>query len=166
MTVLTVKKTQTYFCSFEDSIEILTSTNPKWAQIQGYFSFHLRTYCNTRMSFRLQKEPTRNARPLQIILSWTLWIICLVQKGDFVIIFLYDAQHVKNDWLLYEAWVTLKLFKCHFFQVKVDYIGPWVMQARQAAAFQNVFAIKTAPFSTERTEMRRSLLGARNVYEE
>ena len=65
--------------------------------------------------------------------------------------------------LLRRAAITLKLTKCSFFQLKVDYLGHVITPGKLSVATENTKSFAHAQFPHNTTQLR-SFLGAANVY--
>ena len=131
------------------------------------FTSYLGTYRYVRMPFGLRNAPATFRRALDIILGGVRWLTCLIYLDD-VIVYSKDAEthlrHVDEVLrLLRRTGVTLKLRKCSFFQMKLDYVGHGIAPGKLSVAVDNSKAFAKAVFPQVITQLR-SFLGAANVY--
>ena len=131
------------------------------------FKTHLGTFRHLRMPFGLRNAPATFQRAPDIILSGVCWQTCLIYLDD-VIIFSKDIKshlgHVDEiSTLLGQAGITLKLKKCQFFQLSLDYLVHVITPVKLVVARDNTKAFADCTFPRNVTQMR-SFLVAANVY--
>lgn len=95
---------------------------------------------------------------MHIILWNVWWKTCLDYRDDVPAFSKNHRQHVPdiNEGLALfrQAVGILKLPKCYFIQKNIEYVGRILLSDRLAAAYNNVYVIRTAVFQTDSKQMR------------
>ena len=93
------------------------------------------------MPFGLRNSPATFQRALDIILSGVRWQTCMIYFDDAIVFSKESETHLRHVdevlRLLRRTGVTLKLWKCSFFQPKVHYLGHFIPPGKLSVAFDN-----------------------------
>ena len=118
------------------------------------------------MPFCLCNAPATFQRTVDMLLSGYRWRTCLVYLDDIIVFSNTAEEHVDHVRevlkVLKESGFSLKLKKCKFFAMSVDYLDHVIRPGRLEVAMKNTEAVKRFKGPTTQTELR-SFLGLCNV---
>lgn len=124
-------------------------------------------YCFLRRLFGLVNVPAPFQRALDINLSGLRWQIYLVHVDDFIVFSHTADDYIRHLWelllLLETAGVSLKPFKCHYFQNEVQHLGNIVKPGQLLVKEKSIKSLAQALSRRNHTEIK-SFLGMRDVY--
>ena len=131
------------------------------------FASHSGLYRFLRIPLGLKKAPATFQRAVDIIMSRIKWETALVYLNDVIIFSKTVSEHFTRVrevlQLLQDAGVSLKLWRCAFFDTSVTYLEHVICQGRLEVEPCNVVAVGCARPPQNQTELR-SFLGMCNFY--
>ena len=126
----------------------------------GHFEF-------LRMPFGLTNAVPTFQRLMSLVLEGLMPLRCLVYLDDVLVIGRTFEQHLENLKAVLEAiskaGLKLKLSKCHFAQLSVDFLGFTISASGLAPDCKKVEALRNYPTPNDLTELRR-FLGMASYY--
>lgn len=121
----------------------------------------------TRMPFELKNVPATFQRAMDVIQASVKWQFGIVYIDDIIIISKLPQQYLKHTEKilrpLKKAGMTLKLKKCHFLCMSIDYLEHVIAPSKLQVARKTTEAIAALHYPATECQMR-SILGLCNVH--
>ena len=131
------------------------------------FTCHSGAWQRVRLPVGFCNAPATFQRAMDMILAGEKWQICLVYLDDVIVFSGSPEEHLQHLdevlTLLGKAGVTLKAWKFHFFQEKVEYRGHVIRPGRVHVLGKNLRALRGLRYPETQIQMK-SFLGMRGVY--